>query len=231
MAINFDTLKTSEDNIRRMFLRFYEHVLVSQEYLLKCFKKRTRLTKLQYNHILANEKRCNQFEAEILDEASWVISKDMPRASHLRYLIAVIRSIRDLERMGDFVERVATILQNQKDIDPEIKVLIVRIMQNSFNFVKEIYRNLKSGLHQSKYYYTERASNMFYEFSQKYRESFKEVGRRIFTKKKDLNSKVAIFTAIKNLERNADHAFNIIENFVYISDPNFYFGKESRKMK
>lgn len=229
MAINFDTLKTSEDNIREMFLKFYRHVLQSQEYLLKCFKKRPHLTQLQYSHILANEKRCNQFEAEILDEASWVISKDMPRAGHLRYLIAVIRSIRDLERMGDFVERVATILQHQKEIDHETQVVIGRIMQGSFDFVKEIYRNLKSGLHQSKYYYTNKASILFYEFSEKYRIAFKEVGRKIFTKKKDLNSKVAIFTAIKNLERNADHAFNIIENFIYITDPNFYFGKESRK--
>lgn len=70
MAINFDTLKTSEDNIRKMFLVYYKHVIESQEYLLKSFKKNPCLTNTQYNKILANEKRSNKYEAELLDEAS-----------------------------------------------------------------------------------------------------------------------------------------------------------------
>ncbi|MCQ2956733.1 MAG: hypothetical protein MJ233_02600 [Mycoplasmoidaceae bacterium] len=153
----------------------------------------------------------------------------MPRAAHLRYLIAIIRSIRDLERMGDFNERIATILQHQKNIDDEIRKIICRLMQGSYDFAKEIYRNLKSGPHQTKDYYVRRASVLFYEFGDKYRRGFKEVGEKIFRSRKDLNNKVAIFTAIKNIERNADHAFNILENFVYIEEPNFYFTKESRK--
>ncbi|MCQ3908733.1 MAG: hypothetical protein MJ200_04285 [Mycoplasmoidaceae bacterium] len=45
----------------------------------------------------------------------------MPRAAHLRFLIAIIRSIKDLERMGDFVERVATNLQHQKNVDKDVQ--------------------------------------------------------------------------------------------------------------
>ncbi len=131
--------------------------------------------------------------------------------------------------MGDFVERVATIFRNQKEINKDIQQIICQIMQSSFKFVKEMYNNLQSGSQQSKYFYNNKATEMFYDFSKKYRIAFKEIGKKIFTRKSDLNSKVAIFTAIKNLERNADHAFNIIENFVYISNPDLYFTKESRK--
>lgn len=229
MAINFDTLKTSEDNLRKMFLRFFNHVLQSQEYLYKKFKVSSKLTPLQYAHIIANEKKANKMEAQILDETSWIISKDMPRAAHLRFLIAIIRSIKDLERMGDFVERVATNIQHQKHIDKDIQRIICRLMKYSHAYSKEIYRNIASGPHQTKNYYTNRASTMFYDFSAKYRECFKEIGEKIFRSRKDLNQKVAIFTAVKHIERNADHAFNILENFMYISEPNFYFGKESRK--
>ena len=228
MAINYDTLKTSEENLRKMFLQFYNHVLQSQDYLYKRFKVSKKLTPLQYAHILSVERKANKMEARILDETSWIISKDMPRAAHLRYLIAIIRSIKDLERMGDFVERVATTLQNQKDIDDDVCHLMCRLMEASHKFAKEIYRNLKSGPHQTRQYYT-KATNLFYEFSKKYRQYFKEIGAKIFKAKKDLNNKVAIFAAIKHIERNADHAFNILENFVYIGEPNFYFGKESRK--
>ncbi|MCQ3915447.1 MAG: hypothetical protein MJ195_01555 [Mycoplasmoidaceae bacterium] len=70
MAINFDTLKASEDNLRKMFLKFYNHVLQSQDYLLKKFKASKKLTPLQYAHIVANEKKANKMEAQILDETS-----------------------------------------------------------------------------------------------------------------------------------------------------------------
>ena len=70
MAINFDTLKASEDNLRRMFLRYFNHVLQSQDFLYKKFKVSNKLTKAQYEHLLANEKKSNMMEAQILDETS-----------------------------------------------------------------------------------------------------------------------------------------------------------------
>lgn len=229
MAINFDTLKTSENYLRGMFLKFYNHVLESQNYLYSKFKSNKKLNQTNYNWIYKNEVKANQYEAQILDEASWIISKDMPRAAHLRYQIAIIRSIRDLERMGDFVDRVAHILKNQKSISNDCHKIICRIMRESYDFSKEIYRNLSLGSNQDRSYYLEKATPHFREFSAKYRAGFKSIGERIFNNKKNLNEKIAIFTAIKYLERNADHSFNIIENFVYIGDPNFYINKKVRK--
>ncbi len=153
----------------------------------------------------------------------------MPRAEHLRYLIAIIRSIKDLERMGDFVERITIILQNQKRINVVVKKDICKLMYESYLFSKEIYNNILSGPHQTKNYYVNKASIMFDKFSLKYKKCFTEIGKKIFSSKEDINNRIAIFTAIKNIERNADHAFNILENFIYISQPNFYFAKEKIK--
>lgn len=229
MAINFDTLKTSENHLRQMFLKFYKHVLDSQDFLYTKFKQTKKFSAVNYQWIYKNEVKANQYEAQILDEASWIISKDMPRAAHLRYQIAIIRSIRDLERMGDFVDRVAQILKNQKSISNECHTIICRIMRESYDFSKEIYRNLNLSSNQNRNYYLNRATPSFREFSSKYRAGFKNIGARIFKNKKNLKEKIAIFTALKYLERNADHSFNIIENFIYISDPNFYINKKVRK--
>lgn len=102
-------------------------------------------------------------------------------------------------------------------------------MQGSYEFALQIYKNLKSGPKQTKTYYTNKATPLFHEFSLTYRRCFKEIGEKIFSKKKDVKNKIAVFTAIKHIERNADHAFNILENFVYIQEPDFYFRKEARK--
>ncbi len=229
MAINYDTLKTSENHLRQMFLAFYKHVLDSQDYLYSKFKQTKKLTKDNYKWLYKNEIKSNQYEAQILDEASWIISKDMPRAAHLRYQIAIIRSIRDLERMGDFVDRVANILRKQKSISDKCHKIICRIMRESYDFSKEIYRNLHLGSNQNRKYYINRATPHFKEFSSIYRTGFKSIGERIFKNKKNIREKIAIFTALKYLERNADHSFNIIENFLFISDPNFYINKKVRK--
>lgn len=229
MPINFDTLKTSEHHLRDLFLKFYKHVLESQDYLYTKFKQTKKVSLVNYKWIYKNEVKSNQYEAQILDEASWIISKDMPRAAHLRYQIAIIRSIRDLERMGDFVDRVANILKNQKSISDECHKIICRIMRESYDVSKEIYRNLTSGYAQDRRYYLNKATPCFKEFSSAYRAGFKQIGARIFKNKKNLKEKIAIFTALKYLERNADHSFNIIENFIYISDPNFYINKKIRK--
>ena len=229
MPINFDTLKTSENNLLKLFLKFYSHVLASQSYLGKQFTQHKKISAKALDHIVTREKLANQYEAQILDEACWIISKDQPRATHLRYLIAIMRSIKDLERMGDFVERITRILYHQKTIDSSIRPIISNLMVESYDFAYGIYRHLHNGSRHSKDYYVNNATKNFQHFSAKYRAGFKEIGQKIFKSKKDINTKVAIFTAIKNIERNADHAFNILENFIYISQPDFYFRKESRK--
>lgn len=229
MPINYDTLKTSEDNLRRLFLKFYSHVLASQEYLYRHFKQDKAISQDTLDYIVEKEKIANQYEAKILDETIWIISKDQPRAAHLRYLISIIRSIRDLERMGDFVERITRILYRQDSIDAGIKRSLGSLLKNSYDFAHEIFRNINSGSNQTKQYYIKKATPYFREFSAKYRESFKTIGEKIFKSKKATHNKLAIFTALKNIERNADHAFNILENFVYIKEPDFYFRKETRK--
>ncbi|MCQ2747891.1 MAG: hypothetical protein MJ223_01255 [Mycoplasmoidaceae bacterium] len=229
MAINFDTLKTSEENLQNMFLKFFDHVIVSQQYLLNEFKKAKSLSKDKYEHILDAEKKANQYEAQILDETSWIISKDMPRAAHLRYLIAIIRSIKDLERMADFVERISTILYLHKNIDKPIHDIICQLMSASHNFSTKIYEALSNKDKQTSQYYEKVSAALFADFTKKYRQSFNEIGKIIFKNDIDAKEKFAIFNAIKYLERNADHALNILESFVYINQPNFYFKKESRK--
>ncbi|MCQ3907198.1 MAG: hypothetical protein MJ219_00085 [Mycoplasmoidaceae bacterium] len=131
--------------------------------------------------------------------------------------------------MGDFVERVTRILYHQDSIDPGVRQSLCTLLKHSYDFAHEIFRNINSGSNQSKQYYTKKATPLFREFSAKYRESFKTIGEIIFKSKKATHNKLAIFTALKNIERNADHAFNIIENFMYINEPDFYFRKEIRK--
>ncbi len=61
----------------------------------------------QLNGVLVLEKEVNSAEMEIDEICNKVIAKRQPTASDLRFLVACLKMIRDLERAGDEAEKMA----------------------------------------------------------------------------------------------------------------------------
>jgi phosphate transport system protein len=62
--------------------------------------------------VVANDSRVNALEMELDEECTRIVARRQPAATDLRLVMAVIRAINDLERIGDEIKRVAKMVRD-----------------------------------------------------------------------------------------------------------------------
>lgn len=219
MAINYLSLAKSELELNESFLSL----------IALCRKMYVKLATMIDNKIITQESldkmeeyhnRVNENRRDIRDDCIWIISKDQPRASHLRYIIAVLYSIKDIERMSDYAYIISRILKKEK-ITKEMVAKLSSLLSKSIEFYDCIINALKKGNLND---HEETIQLMFNNFRVAYK-SF--LTNSIGTLSKNLNpTNLSQFIeyyfnfsiVIKYIDRIVDHCLSIYKNFVIIKN-------------
>ncbi|MCB1437438.1 MAG: phosphate signaling complex protein PhoU [Rhodobiaceae bacterium] len=164
--------------------------------------------------VIAADKRIDQFETEIEEQAILMIARRQPMALDLREIMAAIKISTDLERIGDLSKNIAKrVLALGREVHP--KRLIRGVEHMSRLSQEQLKRVLDS--------YSQRdgdtALDVWHrdgEIDAMYTSLFRELLTYMMEDPRNITSCTHLLFAAKNIERIGDHATNIAETVYYL---------------
>lgn len=167
-------------------------------------------------HVIANDIRINGMEVAIDEECTQVIARRQPAASDLRLIVAVIKTITDLERMGDLAERIAKITLNLAEHErswrgnhhEDIRTMGIHVTAMVRDTLDAFARfDVEAALQVPR---NDLTADRQYESIMRQQITF------IMEDPRSISRCLEVMWAARSLERIGDHARNICEYIIYL---------------
>ncbi len=202
-------VKKELDNLKSEFLKMAEMAIGMVNDAVKALINRDE--KLAED-IFNRDRLVDLKELEIEEQCVRVLALYSPEAKDLRLVVAILKSIADVERMGDLAKDIAEIalyLAKYKPIKPYVD--LPRMMQVTESMVKDSILALIKG--------DEKLAESVLKRDDIVDDFYKSIHKELVElSKKDpekMDLALQIILAARSLERVADHACNIAEYAIY----------------
>ena len=165
------------------------------------------------NQVIERDDEIDRMEIEIDDLCLETLALEQPVASDLRFLAAVLKIVRDLERIGDIGENISARVVELL-AEPELKPLIDlpimgRNAQESLRRSLDAFVNGDAEL-------AERVIDADVQLDYMYEQIFRELLTYMLEDPQTTSRCLKLIFIAKGLERVGDHAVNIAEMVVFL---------------
>ena len=169
------------------------------------------------DEVLAREGRVNAMEVEIDHDLSAIIARRQPTARDLRLLIAISKSIANLERVGDEAARIARTVQRLVSAGVSSRL---RVPMSDLAFEAELATGqLRKALDSFARLDVERALDVL-KHDDEIDKEFDGLLRKLITymmeDPRTISSSIDLVFVAKAIERVGDHAKNLAEVVIYV---------------
>lgn len=166
------------------------------------------------DEVIADDHRVNSLEVQLDEDCSHIIARRQPAASDLRLLIAVIKTITDLERVGDEAEKIGFLASKLAAMDRPSNSY--RELKNLGNHVLQMVRDAMNAFArldvEASYAVVREDQQVDHEYEAIARQGITFMMEDPHNIKRVMN----VTWVARALERIGDHAKNICEYVIYM---------------
>lgn len=164
--------------------------------------------------VAKNDYQVNAMEVSIDEECTQVLARRQPTAGDLRMVLAVIKTISDLERIGDEIEKIGKMVVYMSEQESP-KSYYVSVLSMGRNVQRMLHEALDVFARMDSYQAVEVAAQ-----DSKIDEEYVAILRQLVTymmeDPRSISKALDVIWAVRALERIGDHANNICENVIYL---------------
>lgn len=136
MVINILSIEKSEFELKENFLAFLAMCLKMHQKVFDFLDSEDWFDEKKMEYFYQYKMRSKEKKAYLRDDCIWIISKDQPRANHLRFVVAILYSIVNLDQI---VQQNYAIVKNlyKQDLPLQFKKVLLQTSSESVVFFEE----------------------------------------------------------------------------------------------
>jgi phosphate transport system protein len=164
--------------------------------------------------VIMDDTKVNQLDVTIDEECQHIIARRQPAASDLRLVMAVIKTITDLERVGDEAEKIARMA---------VRLANEERPKNNYAEIQTLGNHVRTMVHDALDAFARmdaqgalKTAREDRQIDQKYESIMRQMITFMMEDPRTITRALDVIWAARALERIGDHARNICEYIIYL---------------
>jgi phosphate transport system protein len=188
--------------------------LVEQQ-MVDAMEALTKSNSTLAKNVIKKDSLVNALEVQIDEGCSHIIARRQPAASDLRMVLMMIKSITDLERIGDEAAKIARYALKSSEAERKLTPRFVEIKAMA-NTARDMLHMALDAFARSDASKVVEIAHMDEEVDEQYQAAIRQLITFMLEDPRTISISLEVLFIAKAVERIGDHAKNISENVVYM---------------